>query len=76
MLIRLGEIIKDAREYKEITQSELADYAGVSEEQVGVYVHCQSNMISASSSFRGMDGEKEYRRLVLISCTCYNRQRL
>lgn len=34
MLIRLGEIIKDAREYKEITQSELAEYAGVSEEQV------------------------------------------
>jgi len=30
MLIELGEIIKDAREYKEITQAELADYAGVS----------------------------------------------
>ena len=34
MLIRLGEIIKDAREYKEITRAELADYAGVSESQI------------------------------------------
>ena len=34
MLIRLGEIIKDAREYKEITLAELAEYAGVSEEQI------------------------------------------
>jgi len=34
MLIRLGEIIKDAREYKEITRAELADYAGVSEGQI------------------------------------------
>ena len=34
MLIRLGEIIKDAREYKEITHAELADYADVSEEQI------------------------------------------
>ena len=29
MLIRLGEILYDAREYKEITQAELAEYAGV-----------------------------------------------
>jgi hypothetical protein len=29
MLIRLGEIIKDAREYKEITRAEVAVYAGV-----------------------------------------------
>ena len=34
MLIRLGEIIKDAREYKEITRAELAEYAFVSEEQI------------------------------------------
>jgi len=34
MLIKLGEIIKDAREYKEITRAELAEYAGVSEEKV------------------------------------------
>lgn len=34
MSIRLGEIIKDAREYKEITQAELADYAFVSEEKI------------------------------------------
>ena len=34
MLIRLGEIMKDAREYKEITRAELAKYAGVSEEQI------------------------------------------
>ena len=34
MLIRLGEIIKDASEYKEITQAELAEYAFVSEEQI------------------------------------------
>jgi len=27
MFIRLGEIIKDAREYKEITVAELADFA-------------------------------------------------
>jgi transcriptional regulator with XRE-family HTH domain len=34
-LIRLGEIIKqDAREYKEITRAELADYTGVSAEQI------------------------------------------
>ena len=31
---QLGEIIKDAREYKEITRAELADYAFVSEEQI------------------------------------------
>jgi transcriptional regulator with XRE-family HTH domain len=34
MLIRLSEIIKDAREYKEITRAELAEYAGVSEELI------------------------------------------
>ena len=34
MLIRLGEIIKDAREYKEITRTELAEFAGVSEEVI------------------------------------------
>ena len=34
MLIRLGEIIKDAREQKEITRAQLADYAGVSEERI------------------------------------------
>ena len=34
MFIRLGEIIKDAREYKEITRAELADFAFVSEEQI------------------------------------------
>jgi transcriptional regulator with XRE-family HTH domain len=34
MLIGLGEIINDAREYKEITRAELADYAGVSEELI------------------------------------------
>lgn len=34
MLIRLGEIIKDAREYKEITRAEIADYAFVSEEKI------------------------------------------
>jgi transcriptional regulator with XRE-family HTH domain len=33
MHIKLGEIIKDAREYKEITGGELAEYVGVSEEQ-------------------------------------------
>ena len=34
MHIRLGAIIKDAREYKEITRAELADYAFVSEEKI------------------------------------------
>ncbi len=34
MLIRLGEIIKDAKEYKESTRAELVDYAGVSEEKI------------------------------------------
>ena len=34
MLIRLEEMIKDAREYKEITWAELADYAGISEEKI------------------------------------------
>ena len=34
MPIRLGEIIKDTREYKEITRAELAEYAGVSEELI------------------------------------------
>jgi hypothetical protein len=34
MLIRLGEIIKDSREYKEIKRAELAGYAFVSEEQI------------------------------------------
>jgi transcriptional regulator with XRE-family HTH domain len=34
MHIRLGEIIKDAREYKEITRAELAEYTFVSEEKI------------------------------------------
>ena len=34
MLIRLGEIIQDAREYKEVTRAELDEYAGVSEELI------------------------------------------
>ena len=34
MLIRLGEIIKDAREYTEVTRAELAEYAFISEEQI------------------------------------------
>ena len=33
MLIRLGEIIKDAKEYKENIQTELADYTDAAEEQ-------------------------------------------
>ena len=33
MLIRIGDIIQDAREYKEITWAELAEFAFVSEEQ-------------------------------------------
>ena len=37
MLIRLGEIIKDAREYKEITHTELAEYAFVTEEQIAEF---------------------------------------
>ena len=34
MLIRLGKIIQEEREYKEVTRAELAEYAGVSEEQI------------------------------------------
>ena len=34
MLIKLGEIIEDAREYKDITRAELAKYAGVSVKKV------------------------------------------
>jgi len=34
MLIRLGEIIKGAKEYKELIRAELAGYTGVSEEQI------------------------------------------
>ena len=34
MLIKFGEMIKDAREYKEITRAELAEYACVSVEQI------------------------------------------
>ena len=34
MHIKLGEIIKDAREYKEITRAELAEFAFVSEEKI------------------------------------------
>jgi len=34
MFVRLGEMIKDAREYKEITRAELAEYAFISEEQI------------------------------------------
>ena len=34
MQLKLGEIIKDAREYKEITRAELAEYAFVSKEQI------------------------------------------
>ena len=34
MHIRLGEIIKDARQYKEITQGELAEFAFVSEKMI------------------------------------------
>jgi len=37
MHIRLGEIIKDAREYKEITRAEVADYAFVSEELINEF---------------------------------------
>ena len=37
MFIRVGEMIKDAREYKEITRAELAEYAFVSEEQIEEY---------------------------------------
>ena len=37
MLIRFSEMIKNIREYKEITREELADYACVSEEQKGVF---------------------------------------
>ena len=33
MINRLGEIIKDTREYKEVTRAELAEYAFVTEEQ-------------------------------------------
>ena len=34
MLNRLGEIIKNAREYKEITRAELADYAVIPKEKI------------------------------------------
>ena len=34
MLIKLGKIIKDTREYKEITRAELSEFAFVSEEQI------------------------------------------
>ena len=34
MHIRLGEITKDARKYKELIRAELAGYTGVSEEQI------------------------------------------
>jgi transcriptional regulator with XRE-family HTH domain len=34
MLVRLGEIIKDTREYKEITRAELAEFACVTAEKV------------------------------------------
>ena len=37
MHIKLGEIIKDAREYKEITRAELAEFAFVSEEHIGEF---------------------------------------
>ena len=37
MHLRLGEIIKDARQYKEFTRAELAEYAGVSEEQIAEF---------------------------------------
>ena len=41
MFIRLREVIKDAREYKEITGAELAEYAGVSEEQIVQFEECR-----------------------------------
>jgi DNA-binding XRE family transcriptional regulator len=34
MIYKLGEIIKEAREYKEITRADLAEFAGVSEEKI------------------------------------------
>ena len=34
MISRLGEIIKDTREYKEFTRAELAEFAGVTEETI------------------------------------------
>ena len=34
MLLRLGEMIKDAKEYKEITRAELSEYAFLSEERI------------------------------------------
>jgi DNA-binding XRE family transcriptional regulator len=34
MQLRLSEIIKDAREYKEITRAELTEYADVSVEKI------------------------------------------
>jgi transcriptional regulator with XRE-family HTH domain len=34
MQTNIGEIIKDAREYKELTRAELMDFVGLSEEMI------------------------------------------
>ena len=42
MFVRLGEIIKDASEYKEIARAELAEFAFVSEEQIEEIEECRT----------------------------------
>ena len=67
MLIRLGEIIMDAREYKEITRAELADYAFVSEELIVEIEESRTipDFNTASLIFHFLDIEVDWGRLRL-----------
>ena len=69
MQFRLGEIIKDAREFKEITRAELAEYAFVSEEQIAQFEEGRyiPDFDTASLIFHFLDIEVDWGWLRLIT---------
>ena len=69
MLIRLGEIVRDEREYKEITRAELADYAGFSEEKIEEIEedHTIPDFDTALLIFHFLDIEVDWSLLRLIT---------
>ena len=69
MHIKIGKIIKDAREYKEITRADRAEYAFVTEEQIEEYE--EGKMIpdfdAALLICHFLDNKMDWDRLRLIS---------
>lgn len=65
MLIRLGEIIQDAREYKEITRANVAEYVGVSEEIIKEFEENRTvpEFDNASLIFHFFDTKMDWDRL-------------